>query len=457
MVCAENMPSTGAILSAAASLVASAVLVRSIADQLIPGQLAAYFSTTFRSLSRRCFSSQLTIVIEEFHGLHPNQVFYAADTYLGTRLSPLTRRIKLSKIEKEKKLSLTMDKDEEIVDVFDNVQLTWRLISTQLESNGGGHGHGSGAPPRCEVRSFELSFHKKHRDKVLGVYVPYILERSKAVKEERRSIKLHTNQYHGWDERAMVLDHPMTFKTLGMDEQLKKALVEDLHNFLDGKDYYRSIGKAWKRGYLLYGPPGTGKSSLVAAMANYLNFDIYDLDLSGVQTNMDLRYLLFGMPSRSILVIEDIDCSIKLQNRESDETGDHIENKVTLSGLLNFIDGLWSSCAEARIIVFTTNHQDRIDPALLRPGRMDMHIEMSYCTFSAFKQLATNYLGLSHHQLFDSIEGLLKEVDVTPAEVARELMKSTDSEVSIRGLVEFLHSKGLDRGTDKQQANGSPK
>lgn len=118
-----------------------------------------------------------------------------------------------------------------------------------------------------------------------------------------------------------------------------------------------------------------------------------------------------------------------------------ITQQVTLSGLLNFIDGLLSCCVNERIIIFTTNHKDRLDPALLRPGRMDMHIHMSYCTVSAFKQLAFNYHRISHHQLFEEIEGLITEVEVTPAEVAGELMKSTDAEVSLHGLIKFLQNK----------------
>lgn len=50
---------------------------------------------------------------------------------------------------------------------------------------------------------------------------------------------------------------------------------------------------------------------------------------------------------------------------------------VTLSGLLNFIDGSWSWCGEGRIIPFSTNHKEKLDPALLRPGRMDARIHMS--------------------------------------------------------------------------------
>ena len=116
--------------------------------------------------------------------------------------------------------------------------------------------------------------------------------------------------------------------------------------------------------------------------------------------------------------------------------------QFTLSDLLNNIDGLWSSCGDERIIVFTTNHKDRLDPALLRPGRMDMHVYMSYCTIDGFKLLATNYLKIEgDHQLYMQIEGLLRNVEVTPAEIAEELLKSDDTDVVLRGVVEFLEQR----------------
>lgn len=117
--------------------------------------------------------------------------------------------------------------------------------------------------------------------------------------------------------------------------------------------------------------------------------------------------------------------------------------QVTLSGLLNVIDGLWSSCGEERIFIFTTNHKEKLDPALLRPGRMDMHIHLSYCNFSAFEQLAFNYLGISQHELFHQIEGLLGEVQVTPAEIAGELIKISDVGEGLQDIVKFLHSKKM--------------
>lgn len=114
---------------------------------------------------------------------------------------------------------------------------------------------------------------------------------------------------------------------------------------------------------------------------------------------------------------------------------------MTLSGFLNFIDGLWSSCGDERIIVFTTNHKEKLDPALLRPGRMDVHVHMSYCTPSGFKLLAANYLGIKEHILFEEIEELISTTQVTPAEVAEQLMRNDDRELVLNGLIEFLKVK----------------
>ncbi|CAN6722255.1 unnamed protein product [Malus baccata var. baccata] len=360
----ENLPSPNTTLSAAASLAASAILFKTIASDLIPEAFQKSFYSRLQKLS-----SQLTVVVEELDGLTPNQMFEAANLYLGAKVSAATRRIKVNKPEKEEQFLITIDKNQGIVDSF--------------------------------------------------------------------------NDYSGTDYWSSInLDHPASFETMAMEPEMKAALVEDLERFRKRKEYYRRVGKAWKRGYLLYGPPGTGKSSLVAAMANYLKFDIFDLDLREVQCNSDLRRLLIGTKSRSILVIEDIDCSVELQNRDSENETNAVEDdKISLSAVLNFIDGLWSTCGEERIVVFTTNHKDRLDPALLRPGRMDLHIHMSYCTFGGFKTLVYNYLLIHEHTLFGEIEMLLDRAQATPAEVAGELMKSDEAQVSLQGLIEFLRGK----------------
>lgn len=123
------------------------------------------------------------------------------------------------------------------------------------------------------------------------------------------------------------------------------------------------------------------------------------------------------------------------------DTNKRKESEVTLSGLLNFIDGIWSACGEERIIVFTTNYVEKLDPALIRRGRMDMHVELAYCCFEGFKVLAKNYLGLDAHSLFGDVERLLAEIEMTPADVAEHLMpKSKDGDVDgcIKSLVAAL-------------------
>ncbi|KAK9948552.1 hypothetical protein M0R45_004121 [Rubus argutus] len=279
--------------------------------------------------------------------------------------------------------------------------------------------------------------------------------RADELRQEEKTLKLASQH----SEHFIDLKHPSTFGHTGYRTWLKRMIIDDLDRFVSRKEFYKKVGKAWKRGYLLYGPPGTGKSSLIAAMANRLKFDVYDLDLSRINNNNELRRILLSTSNRSILVIEDIDCSVEIQNRKEEKSQQSNTNLFTLSGLLNFIDGLWSSCGDGRIIVFTTNHKDKLDPALLRPGRMDLHIHMSYCTASGFKILASNYLGIHEsnpHRLCGEIEELIGSTEVTPAEVAEELMKSDDADVALQGLVDFIkRKKEVERNETKDEGTNT--
>ncbi|KAL3501038.1 hypothetical protein ACH5RR_035487 [Cinchona calisaya] len=440
----NSIPSTTSVLSAYTTFAASAVLIRTVVNevqsmtsQLIPQQLQQKILSKIGTLFGNLNTSQMSLTIDEYHnGLILNEMFEASETYVRANISPSVDRLKVTKLPREN-LLFSMNKDETIVDIFDGMHLFWKLICTENQKNGYSD-DGLLVAEKVENRSFELVFNKTYKDKVLNSYLPYVLERSKSIKEENKVIKLYSlgNYLH----ENINLEHPSTFDTLAMDPEMKKELMDDLDRFLSRRTFYKTIGKAWKRGYLLYGPPGTGKSSLVAAMANYLKFDVYDLELSSLNSNTELRRSLVSTKNQSILVIEDIDCSIELQNREA-AGGYNSQSQITLSGLLNFIDGLWSSCGDERIVVFTTNYKERLDPALLRPGRMDMHIHMSYCTFDGFKILASNYLGLRNHSKFSEIEKLITEVEATPAEIAEELMKSGGGDTVLAGLVVFLEKK----------------
>ncbi|XP_011025849.1 PREDICTED: putative cell division cycle ATPase [Populus euphratica] len=437
-----NMPrSVSTLFSAYATFAGSLMLIRSMENELIPYELRSYLSTAIHYLFTP-LSPNITLVIDEHCGLSRNQVYDAAEIYLKTKISPSTERLKIGKTPRQNTFSVAIEKGEVVPDVYENIKLTWAYVCTEPQKNSDYE----------ETRRFELSFNKKYKEKVMDRYLPHVLKRSEEIKDKEKVVKLYNCK-----SGSINLEHPSTFDTLALDPELKKMIVDDLKRFLGRKEFYKKVGKAWKRGYLLYGPPGTGKSSLIAAMANYLKFDIYELELTSLSSNSDLRRVLLSTTSRSILVIEDIDCSV--QTRDRQQGGDQYDgsnSRLTLSGLLNFIDGLWSSCGDERIIVFTTNHKDRLDPALLRPGRMDVHINMSYCTPQAFSILASNYLDIrdKNHYLYDEIEGLMESTNVTPAEVAEELMASENADVALEGLVNFLKRKHSEANEFKSEENG---
>ncbi|XP_062110634.1 AAA-ATPase At3g50940-like [Humulus lupulus] len=438
--------SAPSILSTYTTFAASAMIARTVvnelqtlSNQLMPRQFQEKLFAKLGGLLCWNLSSQITITIDEYNGLTVNEIYKAADSYLGTRISSSNDNLKASKTPCEDQISVTINKGERIIDQFEEIQLVWEFVCVETQKSSFDFETCNQTTETSERKSFQLKFHKSHNERVVKAYLPYVMERAKAIDVEKKKVKLFSLQ-GSWC--SIDFRHPSTFETLAMDEKLKKELVDDLDRFVKRKEFYKRVGKAWKRGYLLFGPPGTGKSSLIAAMANYLKFDIYDLELTHLNSNSDLRSLLVMTENKSIIVIEDIDCSVQLENRGCGQ-GSYGQNdsQLTLSGLLNFIDGLWSSCGDERIIVFTTNYKDKLDPALLRPGRMDMHINMSYCTPCGFKTLAFNYLQIKNHPLFGEVEELIKEVEVTPAEVAEELMRSNDADIVLPRLIETLQRK----------------
>ncbi|XP_008241895.1 PREDICTED: AAA-ATPase At2g18193-like [Prunus mume] len=455
-------------LSAYASFAGFMMLVRSMATELMPQPLRSYMYSVFNHLFAPFFSREVTLLFDEHYGMTYNELYEAIEVYLRMKIGPSVRCLRVSKLPRIKAINVSIDRDEELDDTFDGVKMKWCYVVTLEKPR-----NGSKDEKEKEKHRFELTFHKKHKDKVIDYYLPYVLARAKTLKEEQKTLKLYTNldYWCGDDDEdnenwgSINLDHPCTFDKLAMDPELKRMIIEDLERFVARREFYSKVGKAWKRGYLLYGPPGTGKSSLVAAMANYLKFNVYDLDLAAIEDNSELKRVMMSTTNRSILVIEDIDCSINLQNRDDDQDKSSKETysykkPLTLSGLLNCIDGLRSSCGDERIIIFTTNRREMLDPALLRPGRMDVHIHMSYCTPSGFRVLASNYLGIrdgEDHRLFGEIERLIESTEVTPAQVAEELMKSDDAEVSLGGLVNFLKHNQAERERKKEEEEAKEK
>lgn len=419
---------------------------------------------------RRCFEKYthritsffypyIKISIHEFTGerLKRTEAYAAVEAYLSVNSSKTAKRLKAEMGKDSTNLVLSMDEYERVSDEFEGVKVWW--VSSKVMSPARSVSY----YPEQEKRYYRLTFHKKYREIITGAYLEHVVKEGKEIRVRNRQRKLYTNSPgYKWSSYKqtmwshIVFEHPATFDTMALEPQKKQEIIEDLVTFSKSKEFYSRIGKAWKRGYLLYGPPGTGKSTMIAAMANLLNYDVYDLELTAVKDNTELRKLLIETTSKSIIVIEDIDCSLHLtgQRKKTEENDrdkldketarkegkDESSSRVTLSGLLNFIDGLWSACGGERLIVFTTNYVEKLDPALIRRGRMDKHIELSYCSFEGFKVLAKNYLKLGAHPIFETIQVLMKETKITPVDVAENLMPKSPSDNAEKCLTNLIQA-----------------
>ncbi|CAN6314300.1 unnamed protein product [Urochloa humidicola] len=242
-----------------------------------------------------------------------------------------------------------------------------------------------------------LRVRRHDRTRVLRPYLQHVESVADDMEQRRRDLRLYyfpATTAGGWASAPFT--HPATLDTVAMDPELKARVRADLESFLKGRAYYHRLGRAWRRSYLLYGPPGTGKSTFAAAMARFLGYDVYDLDLSRAAAGgEDLRALLLRTTPRSLILVEDMDRHLLDQNQK------HHRHQ-----LLGFMDGVASCCGEERVMVFTMRGGDKdgLDAAVLRPGRLDVHIQFTLCDFEAFKALATTYLGLREHKLYPQVE-----------------------------------------------------
>uniref|UniRef100_A0A0D9ZEL1 AAA+ ATPase domain-containing protein n=1 Tax=Oryza glumipatula TaxID=40148 RepID=A0A0D9ZEL1_9ORYZ len=389
----------------------------------------------------------LSVTIHEYEGgrMKRSAAYEEVKAYLSASSARDVRHLRAEGAKDADKLVLSMVDGEEVSDVVaadDSTDVTvwWCAYSTPPpRTDGGGYyGWGGGGRAQENRRYYRLFFLDRHRELVINTYLPSIRRQGRAVMVQNRQRKLFTNiSTHNWSDvdglvrsawSHVVFEHPKTFDTLAMDPAKKKEIMDDLD--ITARS---STGESGRRG---------SGSTMVAAMANYLGYDVYDMELTSVHTNTDLRKLLIQTTSKSIIVIEDVDCSSNLTGRRK-ATGDGEDDdddaktttkkvidrgggvggdsKVTLSGLLNFIDGLWSAFGEERLIVLTTNHVEDLDPALIRTGRMDKKIEMSYCDFETFKSMAKIHLDVDDHEMFAAVERLLPEVDLVPADVGEHL------------------------------------
>ena len=173
---------------------------------------------------------------------------------------------------------------------------------------------------------------------------------------------------------------PRLLESVILEPGEKEHLMQDVAKFKASKRRYAQLGVPYHRGYLLYGPPGTGKTSLVSALAAKFNMSIYAINLNNFN-DRTLGSAINDVPPDSVLLFEDIDCMTSGKTRAQDQAPKDLSDKkedpldrlgVTLSGLLNVLDGFYAP--DNVLFIMTTNHIETLDKALLRPGRIDYRL-----------------------------------------------------------------------------------
>ena len=274
------------------------------------------------------------------------------------------------------------------------------------------------------------------RDRILSKQVSKTTVRRPSPKEQRGRGR------QAWNKVAVRPSRPIG--TVVLDDEQKAAVLRDVNDFLNPATtrWYSNRGIPYRRGILLFGPPGTGKTSLSFALAGVFGLDIYCMSLSEKTLSEEDLILLFNsLPKRCIVLLEDIDSAgIVRKNADSqkdeeekskgepkdkkeDATGEEKDKDVehtasiiakevakavkaasestdrpsggrssnandtgiTLSALLNAIDGVASQ--EGRVLIMTTNHPEKLDDALMRPGRVDMKIEFTLASKQQTREL----------------------------------------------------------------------
>ena len=215
----------------------------------------------------------------------------------------------------------------------------------------------------------------------------------KTMREREERTAVYTSCSNWWDKLFSYTARPL--ESVFLDGNKKEELLEDMRNFLKERDWYVKRGVPYGRKYMFYGPPGNGKTSIIGALAGELGLNLYVLNLSDSSIgDSSLATLARNVRPNSLLLLEDVDAAVpsrtniekevsagqpSLANNTETEAATEKERKgITLSGLLNILDGVLTP--DGIMVVMTTNRFNILDPALVRPGRVDLKMEFSFAT-----------------------------------------------------------------------------
>lgn len=247
--------------------------------------------------------------------------------------------------------------------------------------------------------------------------------------------------YHGcWCVRSKRLPRPL--ESVILADGVVEELIVAIEKFRQAEAWYRERGIPWRMGVLLSGTPGSGKSSLVHALASHFGMDVGLLATTSSTLDDDgLANAFAQVPNSMLVLIEDIDCVFHAREGTRDK-----DNKLTFSGLLNAIDG--AAASEGRILFMTTNHPELLDPALIRPGRVDLRLEIGTPTAGQVARIYKRFFPQATESQVRRFCANIEPSETSMAALQDLLIKySSDPELPIAGALELI----LDKKAQEQE------
>lgn len=202
----------------------------------------------------------------------------------------------------------------------------------------------------------------------------------------KRDPNLYITNGHYFRHIGSITGKPLS--QIIINKALKESIITDINTWKDSKGEYIRRGIAHKRGHCYFGPPGTGKTSLSKAIAIEYQMDVYLVNLNNVDGDDDLIGMFREIQPNSMILFEDIDAYFNGRNTMNEQS------KVTFSGLLNALDGV--SSLQGIFVAITTNHIEKLDPALIRPGRIDTLKEIGLATSEEASEYVSMFYNESH-------------------------------------------------------------
>ena len=391
---------------------------------------ALYYLRSLPPLIGRFLQLQFTVQVVVHNS---DEIFYHLETWLAKQPTLMkSRRLRLtSKIVNARGSVRDADENEERTPGYNigpGLGWHWFFFNGRLIIFRRNESEAVNIQTMQVKESFDITIVGRKRDAF-----EEIVKAAYSASKIEDSLKIYT-----WDGYwCMLRDRQMrSLKTIVLPDEQIRRIIDDADWFCANEKWFYDRGISYHRGYLFSGQPGTGKTSMATALASHLKKDVYLLNLSSIEKDDSIIKAFSDVSKGALILIEDIDALPAIHQRsevdEKDDDDDEDEDKkgigISLSGLLNAIDGI--ATPQDCIIVMTTNHPEKIDKAVMRKGRVDIDekllplegylIERMYIMFTGNGENARRLT----HDLCEPVpaaelQGLLMEHGDNPAAIIK--------------------------------------